>query len=57
MPKAFVQTGQLIYEKIQSGSLDISSESSGIKLGPMNAGTTDYTKGGRQENNPDDGCC
>eukprot|EP01128_Nolandella_sp_AFSM9_P000383 TRINITY_DN10542_c0_g1_i1.p1 TRINITY_DN10542_c0_g1~~TRINITY_DN10542_c0_g1_i1.p1 ORF type:complete len:233 (-),score=55.57 TRINITY_DN10542_c0_g1_i1:235-846(-) len=55
--EAFVHSAQLIYEKIQSGELDISSESSGIKLGPMNAGPTDYTKGGATESNPDDGCC
>jgi len=32
---AFVKTAQLIYEKVQSGALDIANESSGIKLGPI----------------------
>lgn len=36
---AFVKTAQLIYEKVQSGQLDVANESSGIKLGPMQAAT------------------
>lgn len=32
---AFLRTAEEINKKIQNGSLELSSESSGIKLGPM----------------------
>ncbi|EPZ33478.1 DUF155-domain-containing protein [Rozella allomycis CSF55] len=37
--EAFSQTSRLIYDKIQSGSIDISNESHGIKIGPVNSQT------------------
>lgn len=55
--EAFVRTAQLIYEKIQSGAFDITTESSGIKLGPMNSSGPDLSKEGATRPTADDGCC
>ncbi|KAI8148703.1 ras family-domain-containing protein [Fennellomyces sp. T-0311] len=38
--EAFQQTAQTIYKKIQSGAIDLSSESNGIKLAPPQGGSS-----------------
>jgi len=54
--EAFVRTAQHIYQRIQSGTFDISNESSGIKLGPMQT-PTDLTKKGDTPAKQEEGCC
>lgn len=38
--EAFVKTAQTIFQKIQTGAIDLSSESNGIKLAPPQGGSS-----------------
>eukprot|EP01127_Copromyxa_protea_P002782 TRINITY_DN12733_c0_g1_i1.p1 TRINITY_DN12733_c0_g1~~TRINITY_DN12733_c0_g1_i1.p1 ORF type:complete len:212 (-),score=42.96 TRINITY_DN12733_c0_g1_i1:80-715(-) len=54
--EAFVSCTQQIYEKIKTNGIDFTSETSGVKLGPMFTGQQAGGNGG-SSNQVDDGCC
>merc|ERR1719356_1461403 len=55
--EAFIQTASKIYENIQNNVYDLSSESSGIKVGMPPTGNT-FTAGGSQApRQQGGGCC
>eukprot|EP01126_Amoeba_proteus_P027816 TRINITY_DN2753_c0_g1_i21.p1 TRINITY_DN2753_c0_g1~~TRINITY_DN2753_c0_g1_i21.p1 ORF type:complete len:223 (+),score=22.69 TRINITY_DN2753_c0_g1_i21:29-670(+) len=56
--EAFYQTTKNIYEKIQAGTLDISSQTSGIKLGPhAQNGTKPPLPATERGKSEEGGCC
>mmetsp|Transcript_388 Transcript_388/g.442 ORF Transcript_388/g.442 Transcript_388/m.442 type:complete len:216 (+) Transcript_388:95-742(+) len=57
--EAFKQTARQIYGKIQRGDFDVSNESYGITLGPLQSNTSVYTgsTGGANDKKTKGGCC
>ncbi|KAI2509957.1 Rab-like small GTPase [Fragilaria crotonensis] len=54
--QAFINTAEKIHEKIQSGEIDVSNESHGIKVGMAASGQVPGMPNGRGGNR-DGGCC
>jgi len=54
--EAFINTAKKIYEKIQKGIFDVTNESYGIKLGPMQGGSSGGAGEGPKELEKS-GCC
>lgn len=50
----FIETGKMIYQKIQAGNLDMASETSGVRMGPS-AGRNVKING--KTNKKKSGCC
>jgi len=46
--EAFIETARAIYEKIQQGVFDVTNETYGIKLGPMQSNTTNPSQKGKE---------
>merc|ERR1712151_513219 len=55
--EAFVQTAKKIYENIQNNVYDLSSESSGIKVGMPPSGGAGYQQGQPRYEQRSGGCC
>lgn len=57
--EAFINTANVIYEKIQEGVFDINNEANGIKIGPQHSPTSPggLAGTGGQGNPQDRGCC
>lgn len=51
--QAFLQTAESIYSKIQSGEIDVSNESNGIKVGSTQSTRLNLNSGNRRQN----ACC
>lgn len=51
--QAFLQTAESIYSKIQSGEIDVSNESNGIKVGMTQSGQLNLGAGNKRQN----ACC